>query len=96
MTELYPLKFEVILLEKIWGGNSLARNWGKDADLSRRIGESWELSAVADNLSVISNGFLAGNNIEEAIEVYMGDITGDEIYEKYGVEFTLPVKFILI
>jgi mannose-6-phosphate isomerase len=94
MTELYPLKFEVILLEKIWGGNSLARNWGKDADLSRRIGESWELSAVADYLSVISNGFLAGNNIEEAIEVYMGDITGDEIYEKYGVEFPLLVKFI--
>ena len=41
------------------------------------IGESWELSAVEENLSVVSNGFLAGNNIEELIEVYMGDITGD-------------------
>jgi mannose-6-phosphate isomerase len=94
MTELYPLKFEAILLDKIWGGNSLAKNWGKKADLSRQIGESWEISAVSDSLSIINNGFLAGNNIEEAIEVYMGDIVGDEIYEKYGIEFPLLIKFI--
>jgi mannose-6-phosphate isomerase len=43
---------------------------------------------------VISNGFLAGNNIEELIEVYMGDITGDIIYEKFGNEFPLLIKFI--
>ena len=69
MTELYPIKFEPILKDKIWGGNSLVKNYGKKADVSRLIGESWELSAVQDNLSVISNGFLAGNNIEEIIEV---------------------------
>jgi mannose-6-phosphate isomerase len=43
---------------------------------------------------VISNGFLAGNNIEEIIEVYMGDITGDSIFEKFGNEFPLLIKFI--
>jgi mannose-6-phosphate isomerase len=43
---------------------------------------------------VISNGFLAGNNIEELIEVYMGDITGDSIYDKFGNEFPLLIKFI--
>jgi len=43
---------------------------------------------------VISNGFLAGNNIEELIEVYMGDITGDSVYEKFGNEFPLLIKFI--
>jgi len=94
MTELYPLKFEPILLDKIWGGNTLAKEWGKNADPSRQIGESWELSAVNDNLSVVSNGFLAGNNIEEIIEVYMGDITGEAVYDKYGVEFPLLIKFI--
>jgi len=52
------------------------------------------LSAVADSQSVISNGFLAGNNIEELIEVYMGDITGDSIFEKFGNEFPLLIKFI--
>jgi mannose-6-phosphate isomerase len=94
MTELYPIKFEPFLKDKIWGGNSLAKNWGKKADLSRLIGESWELSAVQENLSIISNGFLAGNNIEEIIEVYMGDITGDAVFEKYGNEFPLLIKLI--
>lgn len=94
MTELYPIKFEPILLDKIWGGNKLAREWGKTANLSRQIGECWELSAVTDNLSVVSNGFLAGNNIEEIIEVYMGDITGETVYDKYGIEFPLLIKFI--
>ncbi|MGD0581786.1 MAG: type I phosphomannose isomerase catalytic subunit [Bacteroidales bacterium] len=94
MTELYPLKFEPILMDKIWGGNALAGRWGKNADLSRKIGESWELSAVPENLSVVSNGFLAGNNIQEIIEVYMGDITGEAIFDRYGLEFPLLIKLI--
>jgi mannose-6-phosphate isomerase len=94
MSELYPLKFETILKEKVWGGNALVTRFNKKATGSQHIGESWELSAVADNQSVISNGFLAGNNIEELIEVYMGDITGDSIFEKFGNEFPLLIKFI--
>jgi len=94
MSELYPLKFEPILKEKVWGGNSLAADYGKKQGNLKNIGESWELSAVSDNLSVISNGFLAGNNIEEIIEVYMGDITGESIFEKYGNEFPLLIKLI--
>jgi mannose-6-phosphate isomerase len=94
MSELYPLKFEPILKEKIWGGNSLERYYGKKAGSLKNIGESWELSAVSDNLSVISNGFLAGNNIEEIIEVYMGDITGESVFEKFGNEFPLLIKLI--
>ena len=94
MTELYPLKFEPILIDKIWGGNSLVNNWGKVADPSRKIGESWELSAVPGQLSVVSNGFLAGNNIEELIEVYMGDLTGEAVYDKFGIEFPLLIKLI--
>ena len=83
MTELYPIKFEPILKDKILGGSSLVKNYGKKADPARLIGESWELSAVQDNLSIITNGFLAGNNIEEIIEVYMSDITGEAVFEKY-------------
>jgi len=94
MSELYPLKFETVLKEKVWGGNSLASKFNKGTAGPQHIGESWELSAMADNQSVISNGFLAGNNIEELIEVYMGDITGDSIYEKFGNEFPLLIKFI--
>jgi mannose-6-phosphate isomerase len=94
MAELYPLKFETVLKEKVWGGNALVNRYNKKPETSSLIGESWEISAVADNQSVITNGFLAGNNIGEIIEVYMGDITGDSIYEKFGDEFPLLIKFI--
>jgi mannose-6-phosphate isomerase len=94
MSELYPLKFEPILKDKIWGGHILANQYGKNEAGLKNIGESWELSAMADDLSVVSNGFLAGNNIEEIIEVYMGDIVGDAIFEKFGNEFPLLIKLI--
>ncbi len=94
MSELYPLKFEPILKEKVWGGNALASRFHKKVTGSQKIGESWELSAFSGNLSVVSNGFLAGNNIEELIEVYMGDITGDTVFEKFGNEFPLLIKLI--
>jgi mannose-6-phosphate isomerase len=94
MSELYPLKFEALLRDKVWGGYALEKHFNKKPLGLPNIGESWELSAVEDNLSVVSNGFLAGNNIEELIEVYMGDITGDAIFEKFGNEFPLLLKFI--
>jgi len=94
MSELYPLKFEPVLKETIWGGTSLVNRYNKNADPDLKYGESWELSAVSGNLSIVSNGFLAGNNIEEIIEVYMGDITGDAVFDKYGNEFPLLIKLI--
>ena len=94
MNELYPLKFKPIIKDKIWGGNTLSKFYNKRQNALPNIGESWEISAVQDNLSVVANGFLAGNNIEELIEVYMGDITGDAIYEKFGNEFPLLIKLI--
>jgi mannose-6-phosphate isomerase len=94
MSELYPLKFEPILKEKIWGGDALVRDYGKNGYNIKNVGESWELSGISGDLSIIRNGFLAGNNIEEIIEVYMGDITGEAVYEKFGNEFPLLIKLI--
>jgi mannose-6-phosphate isomerase len=94
MSELYPLKFEPLLKDKVWGGFALERHYNKNPAELPNIGESWELSSIADNLSVVNNGFLAGNNIEELIEVYMGDIIGDDIFEKFGSKFPLLIKFI--
>jgi mannose-6-phosphate isomerase len=94
MSELYPLKFEPLLKDKVWGGFALERRFNKKPDGLPNIGESWELSAVRDNLSVVKNGFLGGNNIEELIEVYMGDITGDIVFDKFGNTFPLLFKFI--
>jgi len=93
MAELYPLKFNPIFLEKIWGGNRIKTVLGKDYDLPN-CGESWELSAAEGNVSVVRNGFLKGNNLTELVEVYMGDLVGDKVYKKFGIEFPLLFKFI--
>ncbi len=94
MSELYPIKFQSIYHEKIWGGQRLRTLLNKDFGDLPNCGESWELSGVEGNISLVSNGFLAGNNLNELIEIYMGDLVGDKVYEKFGVEFPLLIKFI--
>lgn len=94
MEGLYPLKFIPLYKEKIWGGNKIKTVLGKDFGPLPNCGESWELSGVEGNISVVSTGFLAGNTLEELIEVYMGDLVGDQVFETYGNEFPLLIKFI--
>lgn len=94
MNKLYPLKFKPQLHEKIWGGEKLGELLHKDVKPGMKCGESWEISGVEGNLSVVSNGFLEGNDIQELIEIYMGDLVGDRIYDHFGVEFPLLIKFI--
>jgi mannose-6-phosphate isomerase len=90
---LYPLKFESICLEKIWGGNRLKTLLNKNYN-AKNCGESWEISGVEGNISLVANGFLKGNDLSELIEIYMGDLVGDKVYEKFGNEFPLLIKFI--
>ncbi len=59
-----------------------------------RCGEAWLLSGVPESPSIVANGFLAGNELNELLEVYMYDLVGDEIYEKYGNEFPVLIKLI--
>lgn len=94
MEGLYPLKFTPIFKDKIWGGNKIKSILNKDFGHLPNCGESWELSGVEGNISVVSNGFLAGNTLEELIEIYMGDLVGEGIFETYGIEFPLLIKFI--
>lgn len=91
MEGLYPLKFAPIYKEKIWGGNKMKTILGKDFGKLPNCGESWELSGVEGNVSVVSNGYLAGNSLEELVEVYMGDLVGDKVFENFGNEFP-PLK----
>src|SRR5574344_2615380 len=90
---LYPLKFNPILKDKIWGGAKLGKLFGKD-DKTGKLGESWELSGYEGDESVVTNGFLAGNNLAELIEIYMGDLVGDKVYERFGLSFPLLFKLI--
>lgn len=90
---LHPLKFKPILKQTIWGGNKLAYK-SDNQDIKDKIGESWEISGVEDNISVVSEGLLEENNLQELIEVYMGDLIGDKVYEKFSTEFPLLIKYI--
>jgi len=91
---LYPLKFDPILKEIIWGGNYLNQKLAKGDNPDAKIGESWEISSVEGNISVVSNGKLKGNTLTELIEVYMGDLVGEKVYQKHGLELPVLIKFI--
>ncbi len=93
VNQLYPLKFKPILKDKIWGGQKLKHVLNKK-DASDKSGESWEISGISGNISVVTNGFLKGNNLQELIEVYMDDLVGDKIFNFFGNEFPLLIKFI--
>jgi mannose-6-phosphate isomerase len=94
MQMLYPLKFNPIYKDKIWGGNRLKDLFSKDFSPLANCGESWELSGVDGNVSIIENGFLAGNSLAEIAEIYMGELVGERVFEKYGIEFPLLVKLL--
>ena len=94
MIDLYPLKFNPIYKEKIWGGEKLHSILNKNVGDIKKCGESWEISRVQENLSIVSNGYLAGNNLEELIEIYMGELVGDKVFIKFGIEFPLLIKYI--
>lgn len=94
MNELYPLRFQAIVKGAIWGGNKLERLLNKATGDLEKAAESWEISGVQDDISVVLNGPLQGNNMQELIEVYMGDLVGDDVYNKFGIEFPLLIKFI--
>lgn len=92
-TTLYPMKFLPLFKNKVWGGNKIA-SLGFDFSPLPNCGELWALSGVKDNESVIANGFLEGNNLSEALEIYMGELIGERNYLRFGNEFPILVKLI--
>ena len=94
MNLLYPLKFKPIFKDKIWGGQKVRTQLGIDFGDLPNCGEVWVISGVKDGESVVDSGFLEGNELNELVEVYMEDLVGEKIYEKFGNEFPLLIKFI--
>lgn len=93
-SSLYPFKFEPILKDKIWGGNRLKTVLNKKISEANQCGESWEISGLVGDESMIVNGFLAENNLNELLEIYMTELVGEKNYEQYGLGFPLLIKFI--
>ncbi|WP_298761771.1 type I phosphomannose isomerase catalytic subunit [uncultured Psychroserpens sp.] len=90
---LYPIKFQPILKDKIWGGQKLATLLNKASSLPN-VGESWEISDVEGDTSVVVNGDLKGQSLKELLEDYKADILGEKNYKIFGNKFPLLIKFI--
>ncbi len=94
MKRLYPLKFDPIIKDKIWGGQKLESVLDKPTGGSKSAGESWEISGVDENISIVSNGELKGKSLVELIDEYKGNLIGESVYQQFGNKFPLLIKFI--
>ena len=94
MSELYPLKFKTIFKDKIWGGQKIKTLLNKDFGDLPNCGETWEISGVQGNISVVKEGVLEGMDLQYLLKKYKGKLVGERIYQKFGDEFPLLVKFI--
>lgn len=104
--KLYPFKFIPVPSRRPWGGSALVQQLGKhfvevDEDGNETvlgedvlIGESWELADMGIEDSVVENGWLAGNTISELMETYLERIVGEDVYNYYGRQFPLLIKFL--
>lgn len=91
--KVYPIKFNPILKEKIWGGNKLGNLLGKDTN-KENVGESWEISDVNGNISEVSNGVYKGANLKSLIENHEAALLGAENFANFGYNFPLLIKFL--
>ena len=89
----YPIKFEPILKERIWGGEKLINTFKKKSD-KLNIGESWEISDVEGAVSVVSNGLLKGQTLKDLIINFKEEFLGYKVYERFGDNFPVLIKFI--
>lgn len=91
--EVYPLVFKPILKDRIWGGTKLSSHLNKEIP-TQTTGESWEISTVPGDISVIANGVYAGLNLNEIIAKFPSEILGNKVYERFGLDFPLLFKFL--
>jgi len=90
----YPLTFQPILKERIWGGDKL-RFLGKDLpEGACSIGESWEISMIDRDMSEVASGVYIQTSLDALLNRYPEQILGTKIYNKYGKQFPLLFKFL--
>lgn len=92
--KLYPVIFEPILKEIIWGGYDICPFKGIEDKEKRTIGESWEISHVDGNVSIVANGSLKGKSLDELISLYGAELMGKSVFDRFGSKFPLLIKFI--
>lgn len=88
-----PVKFLPFFKSTIWGDGEIAKFKGISTNCSN-IGESWELSAVKGCESIVAEGNLAGMELSELVERYKDKLVGKKVFERFGTNFPLLIKFI--
>ena len=91
--KLYPLQFEPIFKERIWGGTKLKTYLNKPIT-SKSTGESWEISTVENDISLVANGFLKGKSLNAIINDFPEAVLGTKVYEQFGKQFPLLFKYL--
>lgn len=90
---LYPFIFKPILKSVIWGGDEICKF--KDiTPIQDGIGESWEVSHVKNNVSVVANGELKDQSLDDLINTYGSELLGKKVVDRFGKTFPLLIKFI--
>lgn len=92
MPSLYPLSFQPIFKERVWGGRNLERLYAKKLPPRAVIGESWEVSDRPGDVSVVANGTLAGKDLHWLVEHHRTDLLGDAKLE--AGRFPLLIKLL--
>jgi len=93
MMKLYPLIFKPILKDKIWGGDALNKIKSINPPVSQ-LGESWEISVVKNDVSIVDNGDYAGMNLNQLIEKFPKQLLGEKVINLHGNQFPLLIKYI--
>ena len=91
---MYPLKFEKVLKEKIWGGREFEAMWGTPLPEGKNFGESWEVSAHQNGPSVVSEGPWAGQTLPEILRREGAKLVGRANFKRFGNTFPLLIKYL--
>lgn len=91
--KLYPLQFKPLSKYRIWGGNKLNSVLNKQFE-GESIGESWEISDVQGDETLVKNGKLAGKSLQELAQLFKDKLLGKKVFETFGLDFPLLIKFI--
>lgn len=87
------LKFEPLLKQTIWGGDKIIAFKHLNVQMEQ-VGESWEISGVPGNETVVSEGSLKGRKLNDLVAEYGAQLVGKANFERFGTEFPLLIKFI--
>ena len=91
--DIYPLQFDPILKDRIWGGKKLNTELNKPIT-SDITGESWEISTVEGDVSVISKGTFKGISLDELIDKFPSEVLGTSVFDQFGKQFPLLFKYL--